>query len=769
MQLRPHQEKAIEMLKQSLRTGHKRPLLAAPTAFGKTITAAYIAKKAVAKGKRVVFIADRVKLVNQALEAMDVHGIDAGVIQADHWRTDYSKPVQIASWQTLAKKIEKHGTQAFPFDLAIVDECFPAGTLIDTPSGKKPIELVRCGDTVYNACGVGNVMSASAKYSESIVEVSFNDGSKIRCTENHPIFTGTGWTKAGELALRQRVIRIEDMPSLWESVWSKDCIGKSGSFRGGLEQKENLLKVLLEEVGESYAQQREQGKNASDIDKYRAQAESYWRKWQGNNKASEAFNEPSREWVDCGVCSSNWDQGVEWQEATAPLQNRYCESRKDDCDRGGWNESLLSKEARAGQTEDGSFDVLRVEGVQVIERGCTVYNIGVSGHPSYFANGVLVHNCHTIYKSMTDIMDQLNLIPFIGLSATPYTKGLGLVWDDLLVPVTPRELLAEGYLCPADYYGGHKISVEGVKSRTVNGVTDYDPNALAEAVEGDTQLVGGVIDNWLKHAKGRQTVAFTPSIAHSKQLVREFQEAGISAEHVDGYMDHEERDDIIEAHNNGEFTILSCSRLLNTGWDSPITSCIIDCFPTRSISTYVQRIGRGLRTAEGKTECIVLDHAQNVSRFGFAEDWYPTKLDDGSDKYNERKLTNKDEEKTEPKVRDCPQCYREFIGIRCSCGYEIPIKEQIETTQEELKKLEKAEAKIATKEQKISFYAQLKNYAHQKNYNPSWADHKYREKFGTWYGYGNKHNLPMENVTPEVQSWITSRQIAWAKSKENAA
>jgi len=381
----------------------------------------------------------------------------------------------------------------------------------------------------------------------------------------------------------------------------------------------------------------------------------------------------------------------------------------------------------------------------------------------------IVDECHTIYKSMTDIMDQLNLIPFIGLSATPYTKGLGLVWDDLLVPVTPRELLAEGYLCPADYYGGHKISVEGVKSRTVNGVTDYDPNALAEAVEGDTQLVGGVIDNWLKHAKGRQTVAFTPSIAHSKQLVREFQEAGISAEHVDGYMDHEERDDIIEAHNNGEFTILSCSRLLNTGWDSPITSCIIDCFPTRSISTYIQRIGRGLRTAEGKTECIVLDHAQNVSRFGFAEDWYPTKLDDGSDKYNERKLTNKDEEKSEPKVRDCPQCYREFIGIRCSCGYEIPIKEQIETTQEELKKLEKAEAKIATKEQKISFYAQLKNYAHQKNYNPSWADHKYREKFGTWYGYGNKHNLPMETVTPEVQSWITSRQIAWAKSKENAA
>jgi superfamily II DNA or RNA helicase len=251
-------------------------------------------------------------------------------------------------------------------------------------------------------------------------------------------------------------------------------------------------------------------------------------------------------------------------------------------------------------------------------------------------------------------------------------------------------------------------------------------------------------------------------------LVSEFNAAGIPAEHVDGYMNPEDREDILKAHDNGEFLILSCSKLLNTGWDSPKTSCLIDAFPTRSYITYVQRIGRIMRTAEGKENAIVLDHAGNVERFGFAEDIVPEYLDNDDGDYNEKKTTNQ-EEKPEPKVKECPQCYRQFIGIRCSCGYEIPISVQIETTQEELVKLEKAEAKMATKEEKISFYAQLKNYAHQKNYNPSWADHKYREKYGTWFGYGNKHDLPFETITPAVSDWILSKQIAWAKKKEKAA
>lgn len=495
MKLRPHQELAVEMLKDSLRAGNKRVVLGAPCSFGKTLTAAYILHNVIKKGKQAVIICDRLKLIEQTLEAYDGMGLEFGVIQGEHWRTDYSKPLQIASAQTLARRMEKFGDRAFPWDLAIIDEC------------------------------------------------------------------------------------------------------------------------------------------------------------------------------------------------------------------------------------------------------------------------------HTHYKYLTKIMERMNNIPMIGLSATPYSKGLGMYYQDLVVPTTPRELLANGYLCPVDYYGGRKIALEGVKTRRLStGASDYDPGSLSKAVEGDTTLVGDVIANWKKHADGRQTVSFTPSINHSKELVRQFRDAGIGAEHVDGYMDPEEREDIIKAHDRGEFLILSCSRLLNTGWDSPSTSALIDCFPTKSLIVYIQRIGRIMRTAEGKNDAIVLDHAGNVARFGFAEDIVPESLDDGEKDYNERKQTQ-DSDKDEPTVRECPQCYRQFIGLRCSCGYEIPIKVEIKTTEEELQKLAKAENKFVSIDEKRSFYSQLMGYSRMKGYQTHWADHKYRERFGVWPNAINKGSLRLEDPTYDTLQWIKSRNIAWAKRK----
>ena len=88
MNLRPHQELAVEMLRDSLRAGHKRPLLAAPCSFGKTITAAAMLKMALDKGKRGIFICDRIKLVQQSLEAFGNHGLPFGVMQGNHEMTD---------------------------------------------------------------------------------------------------------------------------------------------------------------------------------------------------------------------------------------------------------------------------------------------------------------------------------------------------------------------------------------------------------------------------------------------------------------------------------------------------------------------------------------------------------------------------------------------------------------------------------------------------------------------------------------------------------
>jgi len=118
MELRPHQQKAVEMLRSSLSRGKRRPILAAPCSFGKTITAAYMLDQAVSKGKRGIFICDRIKLVEQSLAEFEDHGMDFGVMQGNHWKTDGGAPIQIASIQTLARR-----NRMPDFDFAIVDEC----------------------------------------------------------------------------------------------------------------------------------------------------------------------------------------------------------------------------------------------------------------------------------------------------------------------------------------------------------------------------------------------------------------------------------------------------------------------------------------------------------------------------------------------------------------------------------------------------------------------------------------------------------------------
>ena len=368
--------------------------------------------------------------------------------------------------------------------------------------------------------------------------------------------------------------------------------------------------------------------------------------------------------------------------------------------------------------------------------------------------------CQTHYASLTKIMETYNNVPFIGLSATPYSKGLGKHYDDLIAPITPRELLDKGYLCPVDYYGGRNVNLKGVKTKALStGGSDYDPNSLAAATEDDKGLVGDIVKNWIEHGENGQTIAFAPSIKHSKHLVDTFNGAGISAEHIDGYMDDEERQMIYAAHDRGDFKILSCSRLLNTGYDAPTVSCLIDCFPTKSLITFVQRAGRVMRTSEGKTKAIYLDHAGNVARHGFAEDIIPDVLDDGTKRFDEKKLVKK---KKESKVKECPQCTQQMVGIRCKCGYEIPIKEQLESTDEILTKLSPEQRnKKHNKEDKAKFYSELLLYTRGKGYKESWASHKYRERYSVWPNAIKPHMV--DGISDETRKYITSTQIRYSK------
>jgi superfamily II DNA or RNA helicase len=361
-------------------------------------------------------------------------------------------------------------------------------------------------------------------------------------------------------------------------------------------------------------------------------------------------------------------------------------------------------------------------------------------------------------------MNAFNAVPFIGLSATPFSKGLGKWYTDLVVPSTPIELLDENYLTPVRYWGGKKANVKGLKRRALKtGGTDYDPNHLGKRLTSDNELTGDIIKNWKLHGEDSQTIMFCPTIAHSKHMVERFNESGISAEHIDGYMPDHERQMLFEAHDNGEFKILSCSKLLNTGYDAPKVRCLIDAYPTKSLIQHVQRAGRIMRLAEGKEYSIYLDHAGNISNLGMPEYIIPDHLDDGEDDFNERKQTKK--EKKESKPRECPQCYQIFTGLRCSCGYEVPREVEMNSDDQILEELKhkKKENRDVTPEAKSRFYGDLIQIGREKGYKLGWAMNKYRERFGVW---PNKINpVEAEKAHQDTLNWITHSNIKWARSK----
>lgn len=115
--LRDYQQHAIDELIDNIRTGKTRLLLQAATGAGKTIIAAEIIRRALAKGKHSLFIAHRKEIITQTSDKLDGFGIDHGVIMSKHKRFKPHESIQVASIQTLSRRGHPNA------DLVIIDEC----------------------------------------------------------------------------------------------------------------------------------------------------------------------------------------------------------------------------------------------------------------------------------------------------------------------------------------------------------------------------------------------------------------------------------------------------------------------------------------------------------------------------------------------------------------------------------------------------------------------------------------------------------------------
>ncbi|HBO2361339.1 DEAD/DEAH box helicase [Pseudomonas aeruginosa] len=376
---------------------------------------------------------------------------------------------------------------------------------------------------------------------------------------------------------------------------------------------------------------------------------------------------------------------------------------------------------------------------------------------------VVIDEAHVLHKMHQEIITECvdRKIPVIGLSATPFRKGLGRVFGRLVVSATLAELTDQGFLVPAHCYAPSIPDLKGIKTSTDG---DWAEDALAE-VMGSAKIMGDVVTNWLQLAKGRQTVVFGCNVAHSRELARQFTEAGILAAHVDGYMDELERAKIIKNFRHGSIRVLCNVAVLTKGFDAPETSCVVLARPTKSLMMHYQMMGRGLRPADGKSDCIIIDHAGNCLRNGVPTEPLPTELDDGAGKNSDRRERNK--EKAERLPRPCPKCSHLFATSICpACGFKPQAHEDVEWVDGKLVPIGSSKKRTFSSAEKESIFAQFLGYAQQRGHNPGWAWHKCREYCGS--APRDTKSIAPRHPTPEIEKWVRHINIKWAKRRTAA-
>lgn len=401
---------------------------------------------------------------------------------------------------------------------------------------------------------------------------------------------------------------------------------------------------------------------------------------------------------------------------------------------------------------------------------CSVQTLASRGFPD--VRRVIVDECHLRFKQIDMWIKEQPEVHFIGLSATPWSGGMGDHWNDLVIPTTLRELIDDGELSAFRVFAASHPDLSAVK--IVAG--EYQTNQLSDAMSGK-RIVADVVDNWIRNGEGRPTLCFAVDRAHAAALHEQFVSVGIGSEYVDGDTPREERDAILGRFRRGEIAVIVSIGTMTTGIDEDVR-CIILARPTKSEILYVQMIGRGLRTAEGKADCLIFDHTNTTLELGLVTDIHHDRLRTAKTDAEERKARKEGTEKKTPTPRECIRCgclIPATVHACPACGFKAVRASDIETVEGVLYERgaakpesqktddEKSGDRIRSKG-KQAVYSQLLDMQGSKS--DGWVAHKYKSIFGVW-----PRGLAKVPAAPsrELQLWVHHQNIVWAKAQEARA
>lgn len=280
------------------------------------------------------------------------------------------------------------------------------------------------------------------------------------------------------------------------------------------------------------------------------------------------------------------------------------------------------------------------------------------------ADVIIIDETHSLvfWKTYQNIVEHNPKAIKMGFSASPWRlkpheEYFGLHYDTIVFGPSIALLINQGYLSPVRYYGWGGIV--DIRKLEINSGGEFKERQMQQAYI-DEEVHLDIRDKILEHCQNRTGIIFNAGVQQSQITTECLNKAGIITRHIDAKTPVKERWLIFQALEKGKIRCISSIGCLTEGFDVKSISFIVFARATKSKALYYQIAGRGIRIAEGKKDCLILDFGGNIKRHGFLTQNQPITLDPEP----------KPEE--EPPTKECPNCHAvisQFAHICPECGH----------------------------------------------------------------------------------------------------
>lgn len=255
---------------------------------------------------------------------------------------------------------------------------------------------------------------------------------------------------------------------------------------------------------------------------------------------------------------------------------------------------------------------------------------------------------HALAKTYKVMWERFPKAKFLGLTATPCRlngKGFIDLFDVLVQSWSVPEFICKGRLATYDFVS---IKSDGVMQRLIDSLQKRGADGDYQNKEMDMLLnkrpsIERLYQSFEEYGKDRKGIVYAINISHAKKIMELYQEHGIKAVAIDSKTPAVERQADIEAFKKGDIQVLVNVDIFSEGFDCPDVEFVQLARPTLSLAKYLQMVGRGLRVAKGKKNCVIVDNVGLYRVFGLpSQVWNWKATFEGRLKYSRRKETPKE-------------------------------------------------------------------------------------------------------------------------------